>query len=155
MPDTDPRVITLALQITAHAPTPYDKAASIEAYLHTHYGYTLDLSGTPPTGDPLAYFLFTKRAGHCEYFASAMTVLLRSLGIPARYATGFLPGELNDLAGDYIVRASDAHAWVEVYFPGYDWITSTPPRRARPSITDCSGVSGCIGIGSSSPGDNG
>jgi hypothetical protein len=63
LPEIDPRITVLALQITAHAPTPYDKAASIEAYLHTHYGYTLDLSGTPPKGDPLAYFLFTKRAG--------------------------------------------------------------------------------------------
>ena len=132
LPDTDPRITALALQITAHASTPYDKAASIEAYLHSRYGYTLDLSGTPPTGDPLAYFLFTKRAGHCEYFASAMTVLLRSLGIPARYATGFLPGEFNDLAGDYIVRASDAHAWVEVYFPGYDWITFDPTPPGSP-----------------------
>jgi hypothetical protein len=132
LPDIDPRITALALQITAHAPTPYDKAATIEAYLHTHYGYTLDLSGTPPAGDPLAYFLFTKRAGHCEYFASAMTVLLRSLGIPARYATGFLPGEFNDLAGDYIVRAADAHAWVEVYFPGYDWITFDPTPPGDP-----------------------
>jgi len=132
LPEIDPRITVLALQITAHAPTPYDKAASIEAYLHTHYGYTLDLSGTPPKGDPLAYFLFTKRAGHCEYFASAMTVLLRSLGVPARYATGFLPGEFNDLADDYIVRAADAHAWVEVYFPGYDWVSFDPTPPGAP-----------------------
>jgi len=132
LPDVDPRITALALKITEHAPTPYDKAATIEAYLHTHYGYTLDLSGTPPTSDPLAYFFFTKRAGHCEYFASAMAVLLRSLGVPARYATGFLPGEFNDVGGDFIVRAADAHAWVEVYFPGYDWITFDPTPPGAP-----------------------
>jgi transglutaminase-like putative cysteine protease len=128
LPALDPRIPALARQITAHSATPYDKAAAIETYLRTHYGYTLDLSGTPPA-DPLAYFLFQKRAGHCEYFASAMTVMVRSLGIPARYINGFLPGEYNDVDGEYVIRASDAHSWVEVYFPNYGWITfdPTPP----------------------------
>ncbi|MGH9781344.1 MAG: DUF4129 domain-containing transglutaminase family protein, partial [Candidatus Acidiferrales bacterium] len=132
LPKLDPRIEQLAEQITAHAPTAYDKAANIELYLRTHFGYTLDLSDMNHR-DPLAYFLFVKRAGHCEYFASAMVVMLRTLGIPARYATGFLPGEYNDLAHDYIVRASDAHSWVEVYFPGYGWITfdPTPPGDAK------------------------
>ena len=87
--DLDPRIKQLADQITANSPNEYDKAANIERYLKTHYAYTLDLSG-PVTDDPLANFLFTRRAGHCEYFASAMTVLLRAVGIPARYVTGFL-----------------------------------------------------------------
>jgi transglutaminase-like putative cysteine protease len=128
LPALDPRIPALAQQITAHSATPYDKASAIEAYLRTHYGYTLDLTGTPPA-DPLAYFLFTRRAGHCEYFASAMTVMVRSLGIPARYINGFLPGEYNDVDGEYVIRASDAHSWVEVYFPDYGWITfdPTPP----------------------------
>jgi protein-glutamine gamma-glutamyltransferase len=133
LPPLDPRIFQLVQQITAGASNPYDKAARIEAYLHTHYGYTLDLSKMPPSSDPLAYFLFVKRAGHCEYFASAMTVMLRELGIPARYVNGFLPGEYNDLAGDFIVRASDAHSWVEVYFPSDGWITfdPTPPGEPR------------------------
>src|SRR5579864_5810142 len=128
LPRLDPRVKQLAEQITADAPTPYDKASNIALYLHTRFGYTLDLSDMNHR-DPLAYFLFVKRAGNCEYFASAMVVMLRTLGIPARYATGFLAGEYNDLAHDYIVRASDAHSWVEAYFPGYGWITfdPTPP----------------------------
>jgi protein-glutamine gamma-glutamyltransferase len=67
-----------------------------------------------------------RRSGHCEYFAAAMTVMLRTLGIPARYVGGFLPGEYNDVARDFIVRASDAHTWVEVYFPGYGWLTFDP-----------------------------
>jgi transglutaminase-like putative cysteine protease len=128
LPRLDPRIKQLAEQITAHAPTPYDKASNIALYLRTRFGYTLDLSDMSHR-DPLAYFLFVKRAGNCEYFASAMVVMLRTLGIPARYATGFLSGEYNDLAHDYIVRASDAHSWVEAYFPGYGWITfdPTPP----------------------------
>jgi hypothetical protein len=128
LPSLDPRIPALARQITASASTPYDKAVAVERYLHSNFGYTLDLSDMNHR-DPLAYFLFVKRAGHCEYFASAMTILLRTLGIPARYVTGFLPGEYNDLAHDFIIRARDAHSWVEVYFPGYGWLTfdPTPP----------------------------
>jgi hypothetical protein len=128
LPKLDPRIPELARQITVRADNPYDQARALESYLRSHYGYTLDLTGTPPP-DPLAYFLFEKRAGHCEYFASAMTVMLRSLGIPARLVNGFLTGEYNDVGGDFIVRASDAHSWVEVYFPSSGWLTfdPTPP----------------------------
>lgn len=128
MPPLDPRIPELARKISASSTNEYDRAKSVEHYLKAHYSYTLDLSGPRPK-DPLANFLFVRRSGHCEYFASAMTIMLRTLGIPARYATGFLPGEFNDVGGDYIVRESDAHAWVEVYFPSYGWITfdPTPP----------------------------
>jgi transglutaminase-like putative cysteine protease len=121
----DARVPELALQMTAGVTNPYDKARAVENFLRTRFGYTLNLTGKPGD-DPLANFLFVTRAGHCEYFASAMTILLRTLGIPAREVNGFLPGEYNDLAGDYIVRASDAHSWVEVYFPGNEWVTFDP-----------------------------
>ena len=133
LPTLDPRIPELMKQITAHADNPYDKAGSIESYLRSHYGYTLDLSGPPPA-DPLAYFLFQKRAGHCEYFATAMTVMLRSAGIPARYVNGFLTGEYNSVGGDFVVRASDAHSWVEAYFPGFGWLTfdPTPPADDKP-----------------------
>jgi transglutaminase-like putative cysteine protease len=132
VPRLDPRIKQLAEQITEGSANEYDKAAKIELYLRTHYRYTLDLTG-PRSADPLAYFLFTRRAGHCEYFAAAMTVMLRDLGIPARYVGGFLPGEYNDVGGDWIVRASDAHVWVEVFFPGYGWITfdPTPPGNEQ------------------------
>src|SRR5271156_517515 len=125
VPQLDPRIKQLAEKIVEKSHNEYDRAANIELYLKTHYGYTLDLTGRK-TDDPLAYFLFERREGHCEYFAAAMTVMLRDLGIPARYVGGFLPGEYNDLGGDYIIRASDAHAWVEAYFPGYGWITFDP-----------------------------
>lgn len=125
LPPLDPRIRQLAGRITARSRNAYDKAANIERYLKTQYAYTLDLTGFT-NDDPLSYFLFVRRAGNCEYFAAAMTVMLRAEGIPARYVTGFLGGEYNDLAGDYIVRESDAHAWVEIYFPGYGWITFDP-----------------------------
>ena len=125
VPQLDPRIKKLAEKIVEKSHNEYDRAANIELYLKSHYGYTLDLTGRQ-TDDPLAYFLFERREGHCEYFAAAMTVMLRDLGIPARYVGGFLPGEYNDLGGDYIIRASDAHAWVEAYFPGYGWITFDP-----------------------------
>jgi len=130
LPPLDSRVEQLAKQITANAATAYDKAAAIEIYLRTRFGYTLDLTGKPEE-DALAKFLFVTRSGHCEYFASAMTVMLRTLGVPARVVNGFLPGQYNDIGGDYIVRASDAHTWVEVFFPGYGWLTfdPTPPGR--------------------------
>jgi len=127
----DPRIPELARMITAPAGNPFDKAVAMESYLRNNFTYTLNLTGKPG-GDPLAHFLFETRAGHCEYFASAMAIMLRTLGIPSREVNGFLPGEYNDLAGDYIVRASDAHSWVEAYFPGSGWVTfdPTPPGAA-------------------------
>lgn len=130
----DRRIPEMAKQITASNTNPFDKARAIEGYLRSHFGYTLDLSG-PPQKDPLAYFLFQKRAGHCEYFATAMTVMLRTQGIPARYINGFQMGEYNDVAGDLVVRQSDAHSWVEAYFPGFGWLTfdPTPPSNEEKS----------------------
>jgi protein-glutamine gamma-glutamyltransferase len=127
----DPRIPLLAQKITAAAGNPFDKSVILESYLRRNFGYTLNLAGKPGA-DPLAQFLFVTKAGHCEYFATAMAVMLRTLGIPSREVNGFLPGEFNDLAGDYIVRASDAHSWVEAYFPGSGWITfdPTPPADA-------------------------
>jgi protein-glutamine gamma-glutamyltransferase len=124
-PSLDRRIPALAREITKDVQTPFDKAAALESYLRTRYGYTLNLTGKPGP-DPLAHFLFETRAGHCEYFASAMAILLRTLGVPSREVNGFLPGEYNDIAGDYIVRASDAHSWVEVYFPGNGWQVFDP-----------------------------
>jgi hypothetical protein len=121
----DRRIPDLAREITKNAQTPFDKALRIETYLRMRFAYTLNLSGKPGQ-DPLAHFLFETRAGHCEYFASAMAIMLRTLGIPSREVNGFLPGEYNDLGGDYIVRASDAHSWVEVYFPGNGWQVFDP-----------------------------
>jgi protein-glutamine gamma-glutamyltransferase len=125
LPAFDPRIGQLALQITSYASNDYDKAARIELYLKTRYGYTLSLPRTAEA-DPVANFLFVRKQGHCEYFASSMAVMLRTLGIPARVVNGFRSDEFNDLTGSYVVRAKDAHAWVETYFPGYGWQTFDP-----------------------------
>src|SRR5215472_6001033 len=124
-PELDPRVSQLAVQITGSAKNNYDKAAAIEHYLRTRLGYTLELPQTSPK-DPIANFLFERKQGHCEYFASSMAVMLRTLGIPSRVVTGFRSDEFNDLTGSYVIRAKDAHAWVEAYFPGYGWQTFDP-----------------------------
>ncbi|HKV63812.1 MAG TPA: DUF3488 and transglutaminase-like domain-containing protein [Candidatus Acidoferrum sp.] len=125
----DRRIPELARQASKFSKTPFDKALAIENFLRNRYAYTLNLTGKPGE-DPLAHFLFESRGGHCEYFASSMVIMLRTLGIPAREVNGFLPGEYNDLGGDYIVRASDAHSWVEVYFPGLDWQVFDPTPAA-------------------------
>ena len=118
------------------SPTNTTRPRTSSSYLKTHYTYTLDLAG-PRTADPLAYFLFMQPRRPLRIFRLRHDRDAARVGIPARYVTGFLPGEYNDVGGDYIVRASDAHAWVEVYFPGYGWITfdPTPPgddKQPRP-----------------------
>jgi transglutaminase-like putative cysteine protease len=125
LPGIDPRIPRLAAQITGAASNNYDKAAALERYLKGHYLYTLQLLRSP-VADPLANFLFERKQGHCEYFASSMAVMLRTLRIPARVVNGFRSDEFNDVTGNYVVRAKNAHAWVEAFFPGYGWITFDP-----------------------------
>ena len=125
LPPTDPRVYELAEEITTPYASNYDKAKAIEIYLQTNYTYSLDLAPALPA-DPIAYFLWESRSGHCEFFASAMAVLLRAVGIPVRLVNGFLQGQYNDLSSQFTVRASDAHTWVEVYFPELGWVAFDP-----------------------------
>lgn len=129
--DLDPRIDTLATAIVlrANASNRYDAAKAIETHLQTAYGYSLEMKAGGP--DPLADFLFNVKSGHCEYYSTAMAVLLRSRGIAARVVNGFLPGEYNEAAGAYTVRQSDAHSWVEVYFPETRaWVTFDPTPSA-------------------------
>ena len=129
LPNIDPRIPRLAQQITASADNNYDRAVALERYLISTYGYTLELPRTSPS-DPLANFLFERKRGHCEYFASAMAVMLRTLRIPSRVVNGFRTGEFNDLTSSYVVRASNAHSWVEAYFPGHGWVSFDPTPAA-------------------------
>jgi transglutaminase-like putative cysteine protease len=127
----DPRIGTLATTIILHANASnrYDAAKAIESYLQHEFGYSLEMKAGGP--DPLSDFLFNVKAGHCEYFSTAMAVLLRTHGIASRVVNGFLPGEYNDTAGAYTVRQSDAHSWVEVYFPETRaWVTFDPTPSA-------------------------
>ncbi len=140
LPPLDARIPKLAEQITAQAPTNYEKALALERYLSTHFGYTLELPRSLAR-DPLANFLFERKRGHCEYFSSSMAVMLRSLRIPSRIVTGFRGGEFNELTGQYVVRASDAHSWVEAYFPDSGWISFDPtPAAGLPLRTGWSRV---------------
>ncbi|HEV8048876.1 MAG TPA: transglutaminase domain-containing protein, partial [Terriglobales bacterium] len=129
LPAVDPRVVSLAKKITASGDNNYDKTAAIESYLRSKFGYTLQLPRTVPR-DPVANFLFERKQGHCEYFASSMAIMLRTLGIPSRVVNGFRTGEFNDITSQYLVRASNAHSWVEAYFPGYGWISFDPTPAA-------------------------
>jgi len=133
LPAMDPRIARLAWQIAGSAPTNYDKTVAVETYLRTHFGYTLQLPRAQPQ-DPIANFLFERKQGHCEYFASAMAVMLRTLQIPARVVNGFRTGEFNDVTSQYLIRASDAHSWVEAYFPAYGWISFDPTPAGIPQV---------------------
>jgi transglutaminase-like putative cysteine protease len=136
LPPLDRRIPELARSFTATSVTDLERARAIERQLRTRYGYTLELPDKQ-LADPIANFLFTRRKGHCEYFASAMAVLLRSINIPARLATGFQSGVYNPVSDLWLVRASDAHSWVEAWIPGRGWTTfdPTPPDPgARTSL---------------------
>ncbi|MFP5298641.1 MAG: transglutaminaseTgpA domain-containing protein, partial [Actinomycetota bacterium] len=134
LPDALPqRVKDLAATITRDAPTGYDKVVAIEEYLAENYRYSLD-SPVPPAGrDAVDHFLFDTEVGFCEQFASATAVMLRSLGIPARVVTGYTPGTRNVFTGYHEVRNSDAHAWVEVWFPIYGWYEFDPTFDIPPA----------------------
>jgi hypothetical protein len=120
------RIQDLARRVTQGASNPYDQATAIESYLRSNYKYTLTPTVPPRDVDPLEYFLFTSKEGYCEYFASAMGDMLRSLGIPVRLVNGYGPGQFDEHLGRYVVRESDAHTWVEAYFPNYGWIPFEP-----------------------------
>ncbi len=136
--DLDRRLDRLAKSITRSA-TPlslYESAKRIEKHLQENYQYSLDLSAVE-SGDPVCDFLFNTRTGHCEYFASAMVLLLRARGIPARIVNGFQTGQYSDLTGVYTVRQSDAHSWVEAYFVKQGWVTFDPtPDAGRNTYGD-------------------
>ncbi|MDH4269055.1 MAG: transglutaminase domain-containing protein [Dehalococcoidia bacterium] len=149
LPGTMPsRVIDLAQELTKDIETPYEKAIAICDYLRT-LEYTLDIEAPPDGTDGVDYFLFELEKGYCQYFASAMAVLLRASGVPSRMVAGYGPGELmeqygpGDMTGHgpgawqdwqdtFVVRNS--HSWTEVFFPGYGW-TPFEPTPVRPVIT--------------------
>jgi transglutaminase-like putative cysteine protease len=124
----DPRIPTLAQDIIQGRSSDLEKIVAIRKYLLDNYSYTIDLPD-PGQTPPLDAFLFQFRRGHCEYFSTAMAVLLRSIGIPSRSVSGFIGGRWNDQEGYLIVRQADAHSWIEVPFGAYGWILfdPTPP----------------------------
>ncbi len=131
--DLSPQIRELALQITADAVTPYEKAAAITDYLRAAITYLVKVDFPPEGIDPLVWFLFDYRAGFCNYYASAEVILLRSVDIPARLAVGFAEGEYEP-PDKFTIRERDAHAWPEVYFPGIGWVEFEPTSGQPPLI---------------------
>lgn len=138
--DLPQRVRSLAAEWTKSAATPMEKARAIESKLRTEYAYDLG-SPSGKASNPLDHFLFESRRGHCEYYSTAMAVMLRAVGVPTRNVTGFSGGTYNRFGRFYAVRQGDAHSWVEAYVDGSGWLTfdPTPPSDAAPT-SDVSGA---------------
>ena len=135
LPDSTPeRVGERATTIAGGADTPYEAVSEIKRWLESNKGYSLDVSR--PSGDVVDGFLFSMSEGYCVYFATAMVVMLRTLGVPARFVTGYTTGQRID-SGEWLVRGLNSHAWVEVYFPDIGWIAFDPtPAASRASLRE-------------------
>jgi hypothetical protein len=132
------RVPELARQIVtdAKAATPYDQAVALETWLRANITYNDQIASPAPGQDGVDYVLFVTKQGFCDYYASAMAVMARSLGLPSRVATGFAPGTFDSKRGVYQVYQNNAHTWTEIYFPQYGWVqfepTASQPVIERP-----------------------
>ncbi len=140
MPDSiTPETIALAEELTAEFTNPFDKAIAIRDYLRENIAYNDQIQAAPPGVEPIHYTLFVRPEGYCNYYASAMAIMLRSQGIPARIVSGYAQGVYDEETRSYRVRASNAHTWVELYFPTYGWIqfepTASIPIVPRPENT--------------------
>jgi protein-glutamine gamma-glutamyltransferase len=126
LPHPYPHVQALAEAVTTSAPTTYDKVQALIAWIGAHTHYSTDIPPLPAGTDTVDQFLFGNRVGFCEQISTSLSVMLRSLGIPAREAVGYVPGSYNPVTDLYEVRAKDAHAWVQVWFPTYGWQSFDP-----------------------------
>lgn len=144
LPHPYPAVKALAEKITANAPNVYAKVLALESWMGAHTKYTTDIPPLKPGQDTVTEFLFVTKRGYCEQISTSLAVMLRSLGIPAREATGYVPGSFNPITDLYKVEAKDAHAWVQVWFPGYGWQSFDPTADvplANPTPADALGHS--------------
>jgi transglutaminase-like putative cysteine protease len=126
LPHAYPRVAALARRVTAHDPTVLSKVHALERWISTHTRYTLRIPPLRQGQDTVVEFLFGTRRGFCEQISTSLAVMLRTLGIPAREAVGYVPGPFDPITGLYDEEAKDAHAWVQVWFPGYGWQSFDP-----------------------------
>jgi len=136
------RAAALAARVTAHAPTVYAKVVALEDWIGAHTKYTTDIPPLAPGQDTVNEFLFGNRRGYCEQISTSLAVMLRTLGIPAREATGYVPGPYDPFTDLYEVQAKDAHAWVQVWFPRYGWQSFDPTAYvplANPTPADAIG----------------
>ncbi len=121
-----PETRSLAASLTANADNVFDKATAVQNYLRDTIAYNDQIDAPPPDVEPIHYTLFVSQEAYCTYYASAMAIMLRSQGIPARIVNGYVQGDYDEQSRSYRVRASNAHTWVEVYFPAYGWIQFEP-----------------------------
>ncbi|MGF1595770.1 MAG: transglutaminaseTgpA domain-containing protein [Acidimicrobiales bacterium] len=139
--DITPEVAELAAAVTADAPTTYDKVVALEEWIEDNIEYSRDITPLPAGSDAVHHLLFESRLGYCEQIGSALVVMLRSLGIPARLVVGYVPGEYDGATGHWLSRGTDAHAWAEVWFPGVGWhgfdpTAGVPSAADPPSVID-------------------
>jgi transglutaminase-like putative cysteine protease len=139
LPHPYPRVFALARSITARDTTTYDKVQSLISWIGSHTRYSLDIPPLPAGADTVNEFLFGNRVGFCEQISTSLAVMLRSLGIPAREAVGYVPGGYDPITDLWQVHADDAHAWVQVWFPGYGW-QDFDPTAAVPAANPSPGA---------------
>ncbi len=140
--NTTARTRELAQQLAAGSPSTYDTVLRIEQWLGANTSYDLNAPIPPAGANAVDDFLFESRLGFCEQIASSTAILLRTLGVPARVATGYVPSERDEIAGVWISRASDAHAWVEVWFPDHGWVSFDPTASVPLSGESTSGSIG-------------
>jgi transglutaminase-like putative cysteine protease len=131
--DLPQRDIRLAERVTEGAKTTYDRVMAVQRWLQRNTRYDLDIPRDPPGVSAIDEFLFVRRQGFCEHIASAMAVLLRAAGVPTRFVTGYGSGERNPFTGYFEVRESDAHAWIEVLYPGVGWVPYDPTFGVPPA----------------------
>jgi protein-glutamine gamma-glutamyltransferase len=123
----------LAEQLKTGTATPFEYVEAVSSYLRSGFTYTEEPPVPPPGTSPLEFFLFESKAGYCQHYSAAMALLLRMGGVPARVATGFSPGGYSKRKGAWIVRDTDAHSWVEVWFDGFGGVTVDPTPAATPA----------------------
>jgi len=146
------RVAALARHIvtTARATTTYEEVAALEAWMGRHVKYSTDIPALLPGQDAVNQFLFGTRVGYCEQISTALAIMLRTLGVPTREAIGYVPGPFNPLSDLYEIQAKDAHAWVQVWFPGVGWqnfdpTVQVPLAPADPGAVMLSDIGHAIG----------
>ncbi|MEZ4516505.1 MAG: transglutaminase domain-containing protein [Chloroflexota bacterium] len=153
LPDSvTPETIALAADLSQGYDSPFDKAIVIRDYLRSNILYNDQIEAAPDGVDPVDYILFDIQEGYCNYYASAMAVMLRSQGVPTRVVSGYALGDYDEASSSYRVRSSNLHTWVESYFPGYGWIqfepTSSIPVFDRPESSGAGGDAFATGVGS-------
>ena len=150
LPHSYPQVQALAEAVTAGATTTYDRVQDLISWIGAHTHYSTDIPALPPGADTVKEFLFGNRIGYCEQISTSLAVMLRTLNVPVREVVGYVPGPYNPVTDLYTIQADDAHAWVQVWIPGYGWqsfdpTATVPLANPSPGATALHDVAASIG----------